>query len=71
MPFLLTCCSQVVFLNNASFPCSMHAHGVRYDKGSEGTAYDDGSGPANKQDDAVQPGHSYTYTWQVGGGMEG
>lgn len=44
----------------------MHAHGVRYDKGSEGTGYDDGSGPGNRQDDAVQPGRSYTYTWQVG-----
>ncbi|GBF99637.1 multicopper ferroxidase [Raphidocelis subcapitata] len=42
---------------------SMHPHGVLYDKGSEGSPYSDGMPPAPS--DAVAPGQTVTYTWQV------
>jgi hephaestin len=55
----------VHFKNNTPFPTSIHPHGVRYAKDSEGALYDDGtSGPA-KADDAVAPGATYTYVWEV------
>ncbi len=56
---------KVIFKNNTQFPASVHPHGVFYTKSSEGAPYDDGTGAADKGDDAVQPGTSYTYTWQV------
>ena len=43
----------------------MHAHGVFYDKASEGAPYADGTTTAEKADDAVAPGRTYTYTWKV------
>jgi len=55
----------VVFRNNTAFPASVHAHGVFYRKDSEGAVYNDGTGGADKADDAVAPGDTYTYTWHV------
>jgi manganese oxidase len=46
-------------------PASIHPHGVFYTKSSEGAPYNDGTAGSDKADDAVQPGHTYTYTWQV------
>jgi FtsP/CotA-like multicopper oxidase with cupredoxin domain len=43
---------KVVFKNNAHFPFSVHAHGVKYDEASVGV-------------DPVQPGATFTYTWEV------
>ena len=43
----------------------MHPHGVRYTKADEGALYSDGTSGADKADDAVAPGHTHTYTWQV------
>lgn len=43
----------------------MHPHGVFYSKDSEGAPYNDGTSGANKNDDAVPPGGTYTYTWLV------
>ena len=43
----------------------MHPHGVFYDKDSEGASYDDGTSGADKEDDAVPPGKTHTYTWKV------
>ena len=43
---------KVVFKNNAHFPFSVHAHGVRYDEESAGVT-------------PVAPGATFTYTWQV------
>ena len=43
---------KVVFRNNARFPFSVHAHGVKYDEASAGV-------------DPVQPGATFTYTWDV------
>jgi manganese oxidase len=56
---------KVVFRNNAAHPHSIHAHGVFYNKDSEGAPYQDGTSGADKADDAVPPGGTHTYTWQV------
>lgn len=54
-----------VFKNNCSFPFSVHPHGVFYEKNAEGAPYADGTGGADKADDEVQPGATYTYVWLV------
>ncbi|XP_052471931.1 ferroxidase HEPHL1 isoform X1 [Carassius gibelio] len=56
---------EVHMKNNASKHYSLHPHGVFYEKNSEGALYPDGTAGGDKSDDAVAPGESYTYTWQV------
>lgn len=56
---------KIIFKNNATRPYSMHPHGVFYDKDSEGAPYDDGTSGKDKDDDAVPPGKTHLYTWQV------
>lgn len=57
---------MVVHMKNfASRPYSLHPHGVFYKKDSEGALYPDGTSGRDKRDDAVPPGESYTYTWEV------
>jgi FtsP/CotA-like multicopper oxidase with cupredoxin domain len=56
---------RILFKNNASRPYSMHPHGVFYRKDSEGAPYDDGTSGAEKEDDAVPPGKTHLYTWEV------
>lgn len=56
---------RVVFRNNGRRPFSMHPHGVFYEKSSEGVPYNDGTSGADKADDAVAPGATYTYVWPV------
>ena len=56
---------RVVFKNNATHPASIHAHGVFYNKDSEGASYDDGTSGNDKADDDVPPGSTHTYTWEV------
>jgi FtsP/CotA-like multicopper oxidase with cupredoxin domain len=56
---------KIIFKNNATRPYSMHPHGAFYDKDSEGAPYDDGTSGADKEDDAVPPGKTHTYTWKV------
>jgi manganese oxidase len=56
---------KVVFKNKADRPFSMHPHGVFYDKDSEGAPYNDGTSGDDKADDAVPPGETHVYTWQV------
>ena len=51
--------------NQASRPYSVHPHGVFYTKENEGAPYVDGTTNASKADDAVAPGSSYTYLWEV------
>ena len=46
-------------------PYSVHPHGVFYEKDSEGAPYNDGSSGADKADDAVPPGGTHVYVWQV------
>src|SRR5262249_4001347 len=44
---------------------SIHAHGVFYNKDSEGAMYDDGTSGADKADDEIEPGKMHTFVWQV------
>jgi FtsP/CotA-like multicopper oxidase with cupredoxin domain len=56
---------KIVFKNNASHPFSMHPHGVLYQKSSEGSGYDDGTTGNDKTDDAVAPGATHNYVWEI------
>ena len=56
---------QVTFRNNGHHSYSIHPHGVFYNKDSEGAPYNDGTSGADKADDAVPPGGTHQYTWQV------
>jgi hephaestin len=56
---------QVVFKNAGTRPYSVHAHGLLYDKASEGAQTNDGTSGTDKLDDEVAPGCLYTYTWHV------
>ena len=56
---------HVVFKNNTTHPCSVHPHGVFYDKASEGSPYADGIPDSRKPGDSVAPGATFTYVWQV------
>lgn len=56
---------RVVFKNNTDFPASVHPHGVFYEKDSEGSPYQDNTSGTDKDDDAVPPGGTHVYTWQV------
>jgi len=51
----------VTFLNNGPHPLSMHPHGVRYDKDSEGAYYEPGPGKGA----AVAAGATFTYVWHL------
>ncbi|XP_038613796.1 coagulation factor V [Tachyglossus aculeatus] len=54
---------KVHFKNLASRPYSLHAHGLSYDKLSEGKSYEDEMPEWFKKDDAVQPNNSHIYIW--------
>jgi FtsP/CotA-like multicopper oxidase with cupredoxin domain len=56
---------KIVFKNNTPYPATMHAHGLFYDKASEGAEYEDGTSGDDKADDAVPEGGTHTYTWEV------
>jgi FtsP/CotA-like multicopper oxidase with cupredoxin domain len=56
---------KVFFKNRASRPYSMHPHGMLYQKGSEGSGYNDGTTGQDKADDTVPPGATQVYVWEV------
>jgi len=59
---------KVVFKNNSRLICTMHPHGLEYDKDSEGAYYSEAAGepPDNtKKGNAVRHGEVFTYTWTV------
>src|SRR2546425_3913774 len=56
---------RIIFKNNASRAYSIHPHGVFYKKDSEGAGYEDETSGKNKADDAIAPGQTYTYLWEV------
>jgi FtsP/CotA-like multicopper oxidase with cupredoxin domain len=56
---------KIIFKNNAKIFCSLHPHGLAYLKESEGALYNDGTSGSDKKDDAIPPGGTYTYTWNV------
>ena len=51
----------VTLLNRVAQPLSMHPHGVKYDKDSEGSYYQ----PKPGLGAAVGPGAKFTYVWQL------
>ncbi|MES2659681.1 MAG: multicopper oxidase domain-containing protein [Verrucomicrobiota bacterium] len=51
----------VTLLNRLPDPVSLHPHGVRYDKDSEGSSYFPGRGKGA----AVGPGAKFTYVWHL------
>ncbi len=51
----------VTFLNRSWMPLSMHPHGVKYDKDSEGSFYK----PSPGRGAAVAPGAKFTYVWHL------
>lgn len=53
---------RIVFRNNATRPYSIHAHGVRYDKGSEGAPY---LTPGGVMEGGVPPHGTRVYTYAV------
>lgn len=53
---------KVVFRNNASFPFSLHPHGVAYSRDSEGAMYADGMDHP-EANGLVAPGKTHVYTW--------
>ncbi|XP_010151191.1 PREDICTED: ceruloplasmin-like, partial [Eurypyga helias] len=58
--------SLIIHLKNfATRNYTLHPHGVRYTKDSEGAFYPDNTKDLQKKDDAVEPGGQYTYTWDV------
>ena len=58
---------RVVFKNNTKIFCTMHPHGLAYDKKFEGALYSDGTKAMahgnTKKDGVVPPGATYTYIW--------
>ncbi|XP_042313402.1 coagulation factor V [Sceloporus undulatus] len=56
---------QVQFKNMATRSYSLHAHGLYYEKSSEGRSYDDHSPEWFKTDDAIRPNETYTYVWHA------
>lgn len=56
---------KVTFKNMTSVPATIHPHGVLYLKSAEGAPYNDHTSGPDKADDAVPPGATLTYTWQV------
>ena len=53
---------KVVFRNNATFPFSLHPHGVAYTRDSEGAMYADGM-EHPEANGLVPPGKTHVYTW--------
>jgi FtsP/CotA-like multicopper oxidase with cupredoxin domain len=51
----------ITFLNRTAQPASLHPHGVRYDKDSEGAYYR----PSPGRGAAVGPGAKFTYVWHL------
>jgi FtsP/CotA-like multicopper oxidase with cupredoxin domain len=56
---------EITLKNNTLVPVSLHPHGVLYTKANEGAAYPDGTSGADLVDDAISPGQTYTYRWDV------
>ncbi|XP_056088864.1 coagulation factor V [Rhinichthys klamathensis goyatoka] len=55
----------VTFKNMADHPCSIHPHGIAYEKQSEGSSYFDNTSLLEKMDDIILPGQEHTYYWEV------
>jgi len=56
---------KVFFKNRASRPYSMHPHGLMYQKDSEGSDYNDNASETDRAGNAVAPGATHVYIWQI------
>lgn len=59
---------KIVFKNNSRLTATMHAHGLSYDKDSEGAYYNEVANvppDVTKKGNAVRRGQVFTYTWTV------
>jgi tetratricopeptide (TPR) repeat protein len=56
---------RITLKNKTRIHVSLHPHGVFYLKSSEGSGYNDDTGPSDKKDDAVSPGQTFVYEWTV------
>ena len=56
---------EYVLRNNSTIAVSAHPHGVFYLKNAEGAMTNDGTSAADMADDAIAPGDTFTYVWQV------
>jgi manganese oxidase len=59
---------NIVFKNNTHLICTMHPHGLEYDKESEGAHYSESAATtvdSTKKGNAVRKGEVFTYTWTV------
>jgi FtsP/CotA-like multicopper oxidase with cupredoxin domain len=56
---------EITLKNNTLIPVSLHPHGVLYAKADEGSRYPHGVPGPDLPGDAVAPGQSYTYHWDV------
>jgi FtsP/CotA-like multicopper oxidase with cupredoxin domain len=56
---------QIVLKNHLDRPVSIHVHGIRYDKASEGANYADNTDGPRPVGGAVPPGQVHTYTYSV------
>lgn len=45
---------EILLINDANIPVTMHAHGVQYEKSSDGT-----------MEQAIPPSGNFTYTWHI------
>jgi FtsP/CotA-like multicopper oxidase with cupredoxin domain len=56
---------RVIFKNNTHVSCTMHPHGLAYDKSSEGAFYGNQPADGRPSGDMVAPGATFTYNWNV------
>ena len=56
---------EITLKNNSLISVSLHPHGVFYDKSNEGARYPDGTNSKGSDGNAVAPGKSFTYHWEV------
>ena len=56
---------EITLKNKTLIPVSLHPHGVLYTKANEGARYPGTASPADQAGDAVAPGQTYVYHWDV------
>ncbi|KAL7983435.1 hypothetical protein Chor_000311 [Crotalus horridus] len=55
----------IYFKNFATQPVNIHPQSAVYNKWSEGSSYSDGTSGMERLDDAVPPGQSFKYVWNI------
>ncbi|XP_022102595.1 hephaestin-like protein [Acanthaster planci] len=55
----------VHFKNMASRPYTVHPHGMKYEKDSEGAVYEDKTSGKDKADENIKPGGEHRFKWKA------